>query len=117
MPPCSVVFMLRPAFCIQKIIQVTMPTASRENVPPRISCACGSARRSRSEDGTDSQRQRDGEPMRPTSRKHVRGRSGGGRRPGCDDECGFETFSQADEECGEHRQVLRDPMGGKECLT
>ncbi len=28
MPPSSVAFSVRPAFCIQKIIQVTMATAS-----------------------------------------------------------------------------------------
>ncbi len=38
-PPSSVAFMVRPARCIQKIIHVTIATASSESPPPISSCA------------------------------------------------------------------------------
>ena len=39
MPASSVRLRVRPAFCIQKIIQVTIATAMSESVPPMSSCA------------------------------------------------------------------------------
>lgn len=38
-PPSRVAFIVRPARCIQKIIQVTMPTASSDSEPPISSWA------------------------------------------------------------------------------
>jgi len=38
-PPSRVFFIVRAVFCIQKIIQVTMPTVTSESRPPISSCA------------------------------------------------------------------------------